>query len=43
MLLVYGGLRGGRYELHTPLARPASMPVPGLSGVTLELAALFAA
>lgn len=42
MLLAYGALHGGRYELHTPLTRPASMPVPGLPGVTLELAALFA-
>jgi Uma2 family endonuclease len=41
MLLVYGALRSGQYEQHTPFARPASMPVSGLPSVTLELSALF--
>lgn len=42
MLLAYAAPRDGRYEQHTPLERPARMPVLGLPGVTLELAALFA-
>ena len=41
-LLVYGGLREGKYERHVALDRPSSVTVTRLPGVTLELAALFA-
>jgi len=42
-LLVYGDLRDGKYERHAALERPAKVPVTQLPGVTLDLAALFAA
>jgi Uma2 family endonuclease len=41
-LLIYGDLRDGKYERHVALERPASVPVTQLSGVTLDVAALFA-
>jgi Uma2 family endonuclease len=41
-LLVYGGLRDGRYERHVALERPASVAVTQLPGITLDVAALFA-
>lgn len=41
-LLVYGGLREGRYERHIVLERPATAPVSLLPGITLDIAALFA-
>jgi Uma2 family endonuclease len=40
-LLVYDGLRAGKYERHVALERPASMPVTRLPGVMLDVAALF--
>ena len=42
-LLVYGGLRDGKYERHTALERPATATVTRLPNVTLDLAPLFAA
>lgn len=42
-LHVYGDLRDGTYERHVALERPASAPVTHLPGVTLDIAALFAA
>ena len=41
-LLVYGGLRDGKYEQHAALERPTSVPVTRLPGVVLDVAALFA-
>ena len=40
-LLVYGGLRDGKYEQHAVLERPTSVPVARLPGVVLDVAALF--
>jgi Uma2 family endonuclease len=40
-LLVYGGLRDGKYERHAELERPSTMAVTKLPGVTLDVAALF--
>ncbi len=41
-LLVYGALRDGKYDRQVALERPASVPLPQLPGVTLDLATLFA-
>lgn len=42
-LLVYGDLRNGKYERPVVLERPANVPITLLSGVTLDVSALFAA
>ena len=41
-LLVYGGLRDGKYERHVVLEQPTSVPVTRLPGVVLDVAPLFA-
>jgi Uma2 family endonuclease len=42
-LLVYGELRDGKYERHVVLERPSSVPIARLAGITLDVAAVFAA
>jgi Uma2 family endonuclease len=41
-LLVYGDLRDGKYERHVALQRPPTVPINGLPGAVLDIAALFA-
>jgi Uma2 family endonuclease len=41
-LLVFGDLRNGKYERHVALDRPTKAPITHLSGITLDVAALFA-